>query len=96
MAKRKLQHYLVLFEAETDDPQIQSILDYFCGLKPDDVAYLDSPEFQKEYIKYCDTPVNSIFPSEIHAVKESKRDDPLALKELDKKIQKTIERLSSM
>lgn len=94
MAKKNIKRYLVLLEAETSDPQLQSFLDYFCGLKPDDVEYLDSPEFQKEYVKYCNTPVDQIFPIAVHAVKADKVNDRPALKKIDKMIQKTIDELS--
>lgn len=94
MAKKNIKRYLVLLEAETSDPQLQSMLDFFCGLNPDDDKYLDSPEFQKEYLKYCDTPVDQIYASEIHAVKAESVNDRLALKKIDKMIQKTIEELS--
>ena len=54
MAKKKTANYFITFEAETDDPDIQSILDYFCDLKgqKNEAEYLDSDEFQIGYKKY--------------------------------------------
>ncbi len=80
--RNKAAHYYLTLEAETDDPQMQSILDMYCGLKPDEDAYFDSDEFQVEYDKYCRTPIHDLFPYVLSAKKGTMRYDVEALERM--------------
>ena len=76
MAKKKTANYFITFEAETDDPDIQSILDYFCDLKgqKNEAEYLDSDEFQIGYKKYLETANQDLFRWVLGAEKRKSRD----------------------
>lgn len=52
-------HYFIALSGEANDPQMQSILDYFCGLKENPEGYASSDKFREEYAKYCNTKIDS-------------------------------------
>lgn len=90
MAKKKIANYFITLEAETDDPDIQNVLDYFCGLKgqENETEYLDSDEFQTGYKKYLDTTNQDLFRWMLGAEKREDRTDFSALSKLTAKLTK--------
>lgn len=54
--------YLFCLEAmDVEDSQIQSLMDYFCGLKEHETEYFNSKVFEEEYTKFVNATVRDIF-----------------------------------
>lgn len=93
MAKKKAKskYYYLIFEAETEDPELQSLFEFFCGLKKDPVEFADSDEFQSGYDKYCKMQVYPIFTDVICGEEGKKTLDWVALNKLKDHLGKVID-----
>lgn len=93
MAKKKAKskYYYLILEAETEDPELQSLFDFFCNLKKDPIGFADSDEFQSGYQKYCEMQVSPIFTDVICGERGEKTLDWDALNKLKSHLGKVID-----